>query len=82
MTYMIKKVWVIEEMCLRRDMSVSKITPKFLTELAGSKGLVVVVVVVVVLYFYLPAIEIKDEDNLERCIGVPIIIYSVLDGII
>ena len=53
-------------MCLRKDMSVSKITPKFLTELTGSKNLL--------------AIEIEDEDNLERCIGVPIKIYSVLDG--
>ena len=46
-------------------MSVSKITAKFLTKLAGSKNV--------------PAIEIKGEDNLEHCIGVPIIIYSVLD---
>ena len=53
-------------MCLRRDMSVSKITHKFLTELTGFKNLL--------------AIEIEDEDNLEHCIGVPIIIYSVLDG--
>ena len=48
-------------------MSVSKITPKFLTELAGSKNL--------------PAIEKEDENNLEHCIGEPIIIYSVLDGV-
>ena len=38
---------------LRRDKSVSKITPKFLTELAGSKNL--------------PATEIIDENNLECC---------------
>ena len=55
-------------MCLYTDISVSKITPKFLTELTGFKNQV--------------AIEIEDEDNLERCIGVPIIIYSVLDGFI
>ena len=42
-------------MCLSRDMSVSKITPRFLTELTGSENLL--------------AIEIEDEDNLERCIG-------------
>ena len=52
-------------MFLRKDMSVSKITPKFLTELTGFKNLIL--------------IEIEDEDNLEYCIGVPIIIYSVLD---
>jgi len=40
-------------------MSVSKITPKFLTELSGSKNW--------------PTIEIKDKDYLERCIGVPIL---------
>ena len=54
-------------MCLRKDRSVSKIIPKFLTELTGSK--------------HLFAIEIEDDDNLERCIDVPIIIYSVLDGL-
>ena len=45
-----KEVWVVEESCLWIDMSVSKITPKFLTELAGSKDL--------------PAIKIEDENNL------------------
>ena len=54
-------------MCLHRDMSVSKITPKFLTELTGFKNLLL--------------IEIEDEDTLEHCIGVPILIYSVLDGL-
>ena len=58
-------VSVIEEMCLRRDMWVSKITHKFLSGIAGSKKL--------------PAIEKEDGDNLECCVGVPIIIYSVLD---
>ena len=53
-------------MCLRTDMSVSKITPKFLTKLAGSKNF--------------PTVKIEDEYNLERCIGVPIIIYSDLGG--
>ena len=53
-------------MCLHKDRSVSKIIPKFLTKLTGSKNLL--------------AIEIEDDDNLERCIGVRIIIYSVLDG--
>ena len=53
-------------MCLRKDRSVSKIIPKFLTELTGSKNLL--------------AIEIEGDDNLERCIGLPIIIYSVFDG--
>ena len=48
-------------MRLRRDMSVSKITPKYLTELTGSKNSL--------------AIDIEYEDNLERCIGEPIIIY-------
>ena len=56
----------IEEICLRKDRSVSKIIPRFLTELTGSKNLF--------------AIEMENDDNLERCIGVPIIIYSVLDG--
>ena len=56
-----KKFEFIEEMCLLRDMSVSKITPKFLTELTGSKNLL--------------AIELEDENYLERCIGVPIIIF-------
>ena len=40
-------------MCLLRDKSVSKIIPKFLTELAGFKDL--------------PAIQIEDDDNLEHC---------------
>ena len=50
-------------MCLHRDRSVSKITPKFLTELTSSKNLL--------------AIEMEDEETVERFIGVPIIIYSV-----
>ena len=66
MTYMIEKVWVIDEMCLHRDRPVSKIIPKFFKVLTGPKNLL--------------AIEIEDDDNLECCIGVPIITYSVLDG--
>ena len=55
-------------------MSLSRITPKFLTDLTGSKNL--------------PEMEIEDEDNLEHCIEhqftalyrAPIFINSVLDG--
>ena len=51
-------------MCLRKDMSVSKITPKFLTVLTGSKNLL--------------AMEIEDEVNLERYIGVNFLFFYFL----
>ena len=55
MTYMIEKSlnYTGNVFAKRQFSTVLKITPKFLTELAGSKNL--------------PAKEIEDEDNLERC---------------
>ena len=56
-------------MCLRRDVSVAKITPEVLTDFPGFRKL--------------PEIKIKDNDeylDLELCDCVPINIYLVLDG--
>ena len=62
-----KDGWQIEEMCLCKERSESKIIPKFLADEVGE--------------MILPEIDNSIEVVLERWWGDPIIRYSVLDGL-
>jgi len=65
-----KEVLQMEEMWFLRERSGSKITPKFLHEVEGVK-----------LLPQKDTEEFEETVTLERCCGVPISRYSVLDGL-
>jgi len=55
------------EICDLKDRSLSKMTPRFRVESVGDRSV--------------PWKWIEDDVSLARCCGVPMIRYSVLDGL-